>query len=152
MPRPYKQRAVVPLADRLFPRIDAGGDCWLWIGALQREGYGAINLGRPRRVARVHRVVWELLVGPIPDGLTLDHLCRVRRCCNPDHLEPVTLAENVARGSRRAGLARQAKCRRAGHPLTPENLAPNGRGRGRGICRECKNEANRRYRERKAAA
>ena len=150
MARPYKQRAVVPFTERLFAKVDAESDCWLWTGALQREGYGHVRLTRERRTVRAHRAVWEVLVGPIAEGLTLDHLCRVRRCVNPDHLEPVTLAENVARGSRRAGLPRQTKCRRAGHPLTPENLAPS-HGK-RGICRACKNEANRRYVARKAAA
>lgn len=104
--RPYPTRAVVPLADRLFPKLDASGPCWLWTGALNRYGYGHISRGRRLGAVRVHRAVWELLVGPIADGLELDHVCRVRHCCNPDHLEPVTRAVNVARGARRAGTAR----------------------------------------------
>jgi hypothetical protein len=98
-------------------------------------------------MAYVHRVVWEILVGPIPAGADMDHLCRVRACCNPDHLEPVSRAVNVARGSARAGAPRHTECPN-GHLLTPENTARNGRSRR--TCRTCKNEASRRYRTRKA--
>ena len=72
---------------------DANG-CWLWTGALL-DGYGIVKVGGG--VRRAHRVVFEFERGPIPDGLELDHLCRVRRCVNPDHLEPVTKAENIRR-------------------------------------------------------
>lgn len=90
-----------PLEERVFSRIDADGPCWLWTGALNRKGYGVIQRGdRDMGTALVHRVVWELLVGLVPLGLDLDHLCRVRACCNPDHLEPVTRAVNTARGAR----------------------------------------------------
>lgn len=149
---PRKLQAVAPLADRLFAKVNAEGDCWLWTGALNREGYGHINLCRPRRTLRVHRAVWEMLVGPITDDMVLDHLCRIRHCVNPDHLEPVTQAENTARGAYRADATRRTECRRAGHPLTDDNLAPSGPGRSRGICRQCKNEANRRHKARKAAS
>jgi hypothetical protein len=143
-------RAVKPIEERLFPKVDATGICWLWTGAKARNGYGVINKGRRADgVSVVHRVVWELLVGPIPDGTELDHVCRIRACCNPDHLEPVTRAVNVARGSRRAGAPRKTHCKN-GHPYTPENTLPNGpRGRA---CRECMNAANRRYRARKKTA
>lgn len=134
-------RPEQPLEDRLFPRIDADGPCWLWTGAINPNGYGVINLGgRDAGTAPVHRVVWELLVGLIPPGLDLDHLCRIRHCCNPDHLDPVTRAENVARGSYAAGRPRGFRC---GHPDTPENTADTGRNR---TCRTCKNATSRRYR------
>lgn len=142
-------RRVKPLPERLFPRIDATGPCWLWTGATNRSGYGVINAGRRIGPVVVHRAVWELLVGPIPAGLELDHLCRVRACCNPDHLEPVTRAVNVARGSRGAGRPRLTHCKN-GHPFTPKNTLPNG-GHGR-ACRTCANAANRRYRARKKTA
>lgn len=145
--KPYPLRAVKPIEDRLFPRIDADGPCWLWTGATNRNGYGAINRGRRLGMARVHRVVWELLVGPIPEDMDLDHLCRIRTCCNPDHLEPVTRALNVARGAHRAGAPRGFRC---GHPCTPENSVVSGR-RSR-TCRTCKNETSRRYRTRRKAA
>jgi len=127
----YKQRAVVPLADRLFARIDAEGDCWLWTGSSTSGGYGSIGRGR-RGEGEIytHRAVYELLVGPIPDGLVLDHLCRVPLCCNPDHLEPVPQAENIARGTRRLPLTR---CKRD-HEMTAENTYLNN---GRRFCREC---------------
>jgi hypothetical protein len=88
-----------------------------------------------RRLQRVHRVVWEWLIGPIPDGLTLDHLCRNRACCNPDHIELVTMAENKRRGySRNAINARKTHCPKR-HPLEGDNLMVDKRGYRR--CREC---------------
>jgi len=87
---------------RFWSYVDASGPCWEWTGATFREGYGMFQVdGAP---VLTHRYVWELLVGPIPEGLEIDHLCRVRHCVNPDHLEPVTSAEN----SRRRVLARTA--------------------------------------------
>src|SRR5437763_12827689 len=74
--------------------VDAGG-CWRWQRALNEGGYGLVGYGG--KVARAHRVAYELFVGPIPLELELDHLCRVRRCVNPSHLEPVTRRENVLR-------------------------------------------------------
>lgn len=142
-------RAVKPIEERLFAKVDATGICWLWTGAKNRGGYGAISKGRREGAAVVHRVVWELLVGPIPEGADLDHLCRVRACCNPDHLEPVSRAVNVARGSHRAGAPRRTHCKR-GHAFTAENSIPNGpNGRA---CRICTTEAKRRYRARKKDA
>ena len=71
-------------------------DCWLWNGARQPQGYGVCR--HEGKTKRAHRRVYELLVGDIPEGLQLDHLCRVRNCVNPKHLEPVTNAENGRRG------------------------------------------------------
>lgn len=67
--------------------------CWVYIGSVSPEGYGRLN------TRYAHRVAYERYVGAIPTGLHLDHLCRNRRCCNPEHLEPVTQAENVRRGA-----------------------------------------------------
>ncbi|MUN41494.1 HNH endonuclease signature motif containing protein [Actinomadura litoris] len=140
-------RKVKPLDERLWARIDADGPCWLWTGAKHRNGYGAINRGRRGLgTAVVHRFVWELLVGPVPEGMDLDHLCRVRECCNPDHLQPVSRPDNVARGAYRAGAPRAFRC---DHPETPANTVRTGRQR---TCRTCKNEANRRYRARMKAS
>jgi hypothetical protein len=69
--------------------------CWTWTGAVQSRGYG--SCGYQRRIWSTHRLSYELLVGPIPSGLTIDHLCRNKRCCNPAHLEPVTNLENIRR-------------------------------------------------------
>lgn len=95
-----------PLDERLFSRIDAEGDCWLWTAARTPGGYGVIGRGGGRKngVAYVHRVTWELLVGPITKDVLLMPQCRVRHCCNPDHMRPATRAEllrlNEKRGKR----------------------------------------------------
>lgn len=81
--------------ESLLARITLSGSCWIWTGATV-AGYGAVK--RDRRKVRAHRYVYEAMVAPIPEGLVLDHLCRVTRCVNPDHLEAVTIGENVRRG------------------------------------------------------
>lgn len=84
-----------PVSDRFWEKVDAAGDCWEWGGSHDRKGYGWFKADQ--RMKRAHRVAWELLVGPIPDDLVLDHLCINPPCVNPDHLEPVTGAENTRR-------------------------------------------------------
>lgn len=134
---------MLPLLERIKPGPNG---CWLWTGAKSVSGYGHVRYRR--KVCVVHRVVYELLVGPIPDGLVLDHLCRVRHCCAPTHLEPVTDAENIARG---AGLAPQEAARThcpAGHAYDEVNTyvtptRPNAR-----YCRACHNERSREWRAR----
>lgn len=87
-----------PLRDRLMEkvRVDANG-CWLWTASIRANGYGQfVHQGSPRQA---HRVSYECLVGPIPEGLHIDHLCFVRHCVNPAHLEPVTQAENNRRAA-----------------------------------------------------
>lgn len=115
--------------------------CLLWTGSLDGHGYGQI-LDKPRkqggRLVMVHRVAYETWVGPIPEGLVLDHLCRVPRCCNPYHLEAVTQAENMRR-------ARKTHCKR-GHEYTPETSRPTKDSR---VCLLCQREYDReRYRNR----
>ena len=83
------------MLDRLLERVDVG-DCWLWTGGTDTYGYGKISVNNQTRYT--HRLMWETLVGPIPEGLEMDHLCRQRACMNPDHLEPVTKSENGRRG------------------------------------------------------
>src|SRR5882672_10337222 len=99
--------------------------CWLWHGALQNKGYGLFHIGsvldRSRRRVLAHRLAYELYMGPIPFGLTIDHLCRVPCCVNPDHLEPVTHRENVLRGlSPQAMNAAKLHCV-SGHPFDDVN-------------------------------
>lgn len=117
------------LAERLMSRVEtAPGGCWIWTGST-RGGYGQIwtgvdAAGRRRNLA-AHRVSYELARGAIPDGLDLDHLCRVLRCVNPDHLEPVTRRENILRGEAPAALnARKRLCIK-GHLFTDATW-PNG--------------------------
>jgi hypothetical protein len=90
-------------AERMWPRVDKTDSCWNWTGAVSTAGYGQIRFGK---VLYTHRVSYEALVGPIPDGLELDHLCRNRRCCNPDHLEAVEPAENQRRARMARGYSR----------------------------------------------
>lgn len=121
--------------------------CWLWKGRLNNKGYGQASLKGRMRLA--HRLAWELLRGPIPEGAVLDHLCRVRRCVNPDHLEPVTTRENLLRGEGLAAIhARQEKCAH-GHAFTPANTYQRPEGR---YCRACRAATMRAQRRRTAAA
>lgn len=119
-------------------------DCQIWTGANDR-GYGRIYVDG--RSARVHRVVWELKNGPIPDGLTIDHLCRVRACINTDHMELVSGAENTSRAApfrpRVSPRQKSTHCK-VGHEFTPENSGSNGGGRRICLtCRRNKDEARR---------
>lgn len=109
------------------------GPCWIWTGACADNGYGVFNIGGRNRGA--HRVSYELGVGPIPAGLTIDHLCVVRFCVNTSHLEPVTQAEN----SRRAAASEACG---NGHPWTDENtyIRPD---QGTRQCRHCAAERKR---------
>lgn len=83
-------------AARFWSHVEKTDTCWLWTGALTGNGYGQIRLKDGSRHG-VHRFAYELVVGPIPDGLYLDHICRVRNCVRPSHLEPVTPGENLLR-------------------------------------------------------
>lgn len=142
--------AGVPLLERLWAKVDKSGadGCWLWTGPTNATGYGQIHLsGDNHHRPLVHRLVYELLVGPIPAELTLDHLCRIRSCCNPGHLEPVSYRENLLRGDTLAAAnAAKTHCP-AGHPYDEANTYVHNNGRG---CRICRNEHSRAYRRRKA--
>lgn len=115
--------------------VDENG-CWQWTGYIAPDGYVAFwHEGTNRRA---HRVSYELHVGPIPEGLTLDHLCRNRACVNPAHLEPVSLGENVLRGNNRAARnARKTHCVR-GHRFDQDNTYMTAKGER--SCRACKRE------------
>jgi hypothetical protein len=104
----------VPAVTRVLRRTIAEGDCLLFTGADNGKGYGVVRDDVSRQTY-AHRVVYEAQVGPIPEGLTLDHLCRNRRCVNVAHLEPVTRGENVRRGEHpNVVLSRSGTCGR-GH-------------------------------------
>lgn len=123
--------------ERLFTKfVIADNGCWLWTASCGRGGYGRFNY--EGRAQSAHRCAYELLVGPIPDGLEIDHLCRVRNCVNPDHMEPVTHRVNVLRGmGSSAKRARQTHCKN-GHPFDEKNtyMRPDGRR----ACRACGHE------------
>lgn len=111
------------------------GPCWEW-DSHTKDGYGyfsiSSNSGRSLRPA--HRLSYELAKGEIPEGLVIDHLCRVRHCVNPDHLEPVTDKVNILRGAGSgAQNARKTHCKH-GHEFTPENTGRQHSGR---YCRTC---------------
>lgn len=140
----FMQKASVQ--ERFWAKVEFRGDdeCWEWLAGRFAGGYGQFSVDGSSRFA--HRVSYEFLVGPIPQGLELDHLCRNTWCVNPAHLEPVTPRENKRRGFSNAALnARKTHCKR-GHLLEGDNLKPDKR-LGRRICRECANMHRReRYR------
>lgn len=129
--------------ERLLARVKVTeGGCWEWTGVLVR-GYGQMLVSRSS-TRYVHRIAYEEFVGPIPKGLTIDHLCRNRACFNPEHLEPVTMRENLLRGNtRQAANAQKTHCVR-GHPLSGDNLYVTKRGSRN--CRECIRLSQRRSR------
>lgn len=114
-------------------RVVTEAGCWVFANpAKSTNGYQQISIGNEngRAVLRyVHRVAYQHLVGPVPEGLQLDHLCRNRGCFNPEHLEPVTAQENILRS-----VAHITHCPQ-GHEYTTENT---GRTGNRRYCRECK--------------
>ena len=79
--------------------VKSENGCWLWQGAKNGKGYATHRVSKGK-VSVVHKFYYELVKGPVPKGLVLDHLCRIKHCVNPDHLEPVTNQENVLRGLR----------------------------------------------------
>jgi len=125
------------VADRIFTKISYVGDCWIFGGSKDRNGYGRTTINA--KMVNTHRVVYELVCGHIPDGLSLDHLCRTPSCVNPKHLEPVTHKENVLRGSGPTAInAKKTHCIN-GHLFDEKNtyIRPKSGGRQ---CRNCHNE------------
>lgn len=127
------------LPKRIEDKIDRNGPngCWLWTGALFRNGYGEVHFEKKQRLA--HRVVYQLIVGPIPDDLQIDHLCRVRSCVNPSHMELVTQEVNIQRGLTGDHQRRKTHCPK-GHPYDEANtyIYPSGRRAGWRECKICR--------------
>lgn len=134
------------LRDRILARIEIDAEgCWRWTGRLDRDGYGIIAVDHIPRSA--HRVAYEALVGPIPAGLQIDHLCRVRCCVNPAHLEPVTGRVNTLRSPITVATINSQKTRcPSGHAYVGVNLYTDPVG-GR-HCRACHRQQAAEFRQR----
>ncbi len=135
----------ISTAARFWSQVQKTDSCWLWTGTVINGGYGQFSIRA--RGLMAHRVAYTLRNGGIPDGLTLDHLCRVRLCVNPSHLEPVTQQVNTLRGD---GFAAQNAVKthcKQGHEFTESNTysAPSGRR----VCRSCGRRWTQEYRQRK---
>ena len=127
-------------AERFWEKVAKSDGCWTWLAATDQNGYGTFG-----RREKAHRVAFALTGGTVPDGHELDHLCRNRACVRPDHLEPVTHAENMRRGA--AARPPATHCRR-GHSLSGHNEVrrPNGHRQCRVCLYERNRENSRRYR------
>lgn len=126
-----EKRPRLPRAELFWTKVDKADGCWLWRGSIGKNGYGYFCRG-PKRLA--HRYAYELLVGIIPYGLTLDHLCRNTGCVNPGHLEAVTIRENTLRGEGPSAVnAKKTHCPR-GHEYNSENTYLY---RGHRHCKRC---------------
>lgn len=125
---------------RFISKVEASpGGCWTWAASVKPAGYGQFR--HRRATCYAHRVSYEHFVGPIPDGLEIDHLCRNRLCVNPLHLEPVTRRENTLRAPTVSALnATKTHCPH-GHPYDEANTCHSGGGR---YCRACAREKMRR--------
>lgn len=149
-PNSLKPAPSADYLDKYFwPRVQkAGADaCWPWTGKVNKTGYGHFSFN-PTGLLTVswmaHRLAYKTLGPGIPDGLTLDHLCKNKRCCNPAHLEPVTSSENSSRATAASGQRPLRLVCKHGHPLTSENVRMNC---GKRKCRKC---VARRDREKRA--
>ena len=145
MPRgQYDRRRIpsrrIPLTERMWNFIspEPNSGCWLWEGGISQDGYALVWANGTG--GKAHRMIYEEMRGPVPDGLQLDHLCRVRFCVNPDHLEPVTQQENVNRGL--GSTQNRVRCVN-GHDYTEENTVRLKNGYRK--CRTCSNSLSRKY-------
>ena len=137
---------MLPLADKRFwSKVDkSAGGCWLWTGYTNPAGYGRIcrRENGKDKCHLAHRYAWTQLVGPIEDGMTLDHLCRVRACVNPEHLEVVTQKVNVRRGNAPTIVTwRTGTCKR-GHSMADAHDTKKGKR-----CRRCQQIAAKKHRD-----
>lgn len=123
--------------EKLLRKIERRPDgCWIYLGATNDIGYPTWRPYTTSKTQYVHRCSYEIFHGPIPDGAEVDHICHVRNCVNPDHLQALSHRENLMRSPNQpaAKNARKTHCIR-GHELTPENTYEQPRGRG---CVECR--------------
>lgn len=122
-----------------YPEPNTG--CWLWAGDHVKGGYGRTAINGRKWLA--HRAAYEAFVAPIPEGLTIDHLCKQPACCNPAHLEPVTMKENTMRGNSFSRINAEKTHCKLGHELAGENLYRYKDGRRE--CRKCMRERSAAY-------
>jgi hypothetical protein len=137
------------VSERFWKRVNKTKTCWIWLGYKNSRGYGRFTIKRNKQQL-VHRYAYEEAFGEIPEGLTLDHLCNITSCVNPNHLKIATLRENCLRSEINpfAINARKVACMR-GHPLSGSNLYI--RKTGFRTCRTCQNEKQRKYRARNSS-
>lgn len=140
-----------PTMDRFQRKFEVDDNgCWTWLGFIRPCGYGTFKHKGITWMA--HRFAYEALVAPIPFGMQLDHLCRVRHCVNPEHLEPVTPRENTMRSTSFAAVNAEKDSCVNGHEFTPENTRYTRRAntnRTRRACRACGRVSSSTYRARK---
>lgn len=134
--------------ERFWAKVEQHDDCWLWTGHTVGAGYGHFNQGGEKRMMLAHRWAYEALVAEIPDGLVLDHLCMVKTCVNPSHLEPVTQAVNIERNPNTINktCVEVTHCPQ-GHEYTE---ATTRLYRGKRHCRPCARIHTANYRARRA--
>lgn len=147
-----------PTLDRFWSKVDRNGPlpdyapnlgpCWVWIAKTVARGYGAMRVADKKVMA--HRFAYETCIGPIPRGLHLDHLCRVPRCVNPNHLEPVSAYVNWERGQSPSRLVQGAETCKRGHAWNEANTYRPSYRPGARFCRVCNREARARLKAARA--
>jgi hypothetical protein len=145
------RRMPTPDWDRFWAKVEKTDGCWRWTAATIHDGRGRFNLSNPKRVGYAYRIAYEWLVGPVPEGLELDHLCRNPNCVNPAHLEPVTHQENLRRAPDAQFYvnARKTHCPRR-HEYTVDNTGWSKRWTR--YCKACTREKWHERQARKRAA
>lgn len=138
-----KPHNYTPFEDKYIQEPISG--CWLWLQHLNSWGYGTIRVGN--KTAYAHRVSYEMKKGKIPEGMTIDHLCRVTSCVNPDHLEVVTNKENLRRGLSPSAINKRKTVCNRGHEINSENTYITAKGHR--LCRKCNAIAVRNYKQRR---
>jgi hypothetical protein len=125
---------------RFWSKVQKTEGCWLWKARLRPDGYGEFSAGG--RLVRAHRFAYELAIGPIPEGMEIDHVkargCTSRACVNPAHLEAVTGRENTMRGAAPSIVLRNSGACIHGHLMTEANTYCRKDRPGQRMCRECK--------------
>lgn len=129
---------------RFWNKIAKTDSCWIWEAAISGIGYGTFWSGTA--YVKAHRFSYELVNGPIPEGLYLDHLCKCKLCVNPAHLEAVTFRENLMRGDSPPAINNRKDLCHLGHPLSGDNVSVRSNGR---MCLICERARSTKYRDRK---